>query len=82
MRTLLLILLLATVPFPGSQAATIDIYRGEAVVESKDAGVRKRAVPLALENVFQKISGLRSFEDYRPAVPVRWPTAPVIRPGP
>jgi hypothetical protein len=64
MRTLLLILLLAAVPFSGSQAATVDIYKGEALVENKDAGARRRALPLALGHVFQKISGLRSFEDY------------------
>lgn len=64
MRTLLLILLLAVVPFSGSQAATVDIYKGEAAVESKDAAVRRQALPLALKHVFQKISGLRSFEDY------------------
>ncbi len=64
MRSLLLILLLAVVPFSGSQAATIDLYRGEAVVENKDAAARKLALPQALRHVFQKISGLRSFEDY------------------
>jgi hypothetical protein len=64
MRTLLLILLLAFLPLSGSQAATVDIYVGEAVVESNDAGVRRRALPIALKNVLQKFSGLRSFEDY------------------
>jgi len=64
MRTLLLILLLACIPFSSSQAATIDIYKGEAVVESKDAGVRKQALPLALKHVLLKFSGLQSFEDY------------------
>jgi hypothetical protein len=64
MRTLLLILLLAFLPYTGSQAATIDLYEGEAVVESNEPGARRRALPKALEHVFQKISGLRSFEDY------------------
>lgn len=62
-----MILLLAVVPVSGSQAALVDVYQGEAVVASKDAGDRRRALPLALEHVFQKISGLRSLEDY-PAV--------------
>jgi len=64
MRTLLLILLLAMLTFSSSHAATIDLYRGEAVVESKDASARGRALPEALKHVLQKFSGLRSFEDY------------------
>ena len=64
MRTLLLISLLTWIPLTGIQAAIIDIYTGEAVVENKDAAQRRPALRLALENVFQKLSGLRSFEDY------------------
>jgi len=64
MRKILLILLLAWLPVTGTQAALIDIYTGEAMVESKDAGERRRALPKALKNVLQKFSGLRSFEDY------------------
>jgi hypothetical protein len=57
-------MLLAFLPFSGSQAATIDVYEGEAVVASKDASDRRRALPLALKHTLQKFSGLRSFEDY------------------
>jgi len=64
MRTLLLILLLAFLPCSGSQAAMIDLYEGEAVVENKESGARRKALPKALEHVLQKISGLRSFDDY------------------
>lgn len=64
MGKILLILLLAWLPAAGIQAAAIDIYTGEAAVESKEAGERRRALPLALNNVLQKLSGLRSFEEY------------------
>jgi len=64
MRKILLILLLTWLPITGLQATPIDIYTGEAMVESKDAGERRRALPKALMNVLQKFSGLRSFADY------------------
>jgi hypothetical protein len=64
MRKILLISLLTWLPVMGVQAANIDVYTGEAVVGSKEAGDRRRALPLALNNVLQKFSGLRSFEDY------------------
>jgi hypothetical protein len=64
MRILLLISLLMWFPLTGIQAATIDIYTGEAVVENKDAAPRRSGLRLALENVLKKLSGLRSFEDY------------------
>lgn len=64
MRTIILILLLALLPVSGSQAASVDVYTGEAVVTGKEAGERRRALPLALENALQKLSGLRSFDDY------------------
>jgi hypothetical protein len=64
MRKILLILLLTWLPITGLQATPIDIYTGEVMVESKDAGERRRALPKALMNVLQKFSGLRSFEDY------------------
>jgi hypothetical protein len=63
MRTILLIFLLTALPVADSLAVTIDVYTGEVVVESKDAKERSKALPRALENVLQKISGLRSFED-------------------
>jgi len=64
MRKILLISLLAWLSITAIQATPIDIYTGEATVESKDAGERRRALPKALKNVLQKFSGLRSFEDY------------------
>jgi len=64
MRKILLISLLTWLPITAIQATPIDIYTGEATVESKDAGERRRALPKALKNVLQKFSGLRSFEDY------------------
>ena len=64
MRKILLISLLAWLPVMAMEAAEIDIYTGEAVVASKETGDRRRALPLALENVLQKFSGLRSFKDY------------------
>lgn len=71
MRLTLFFLLLILLPFSGVQAALPDLYSGEAVVETKDESERRRALPLALENVLQKLSGIRSFEDYpevRPAL--------------
>jgi len=64
MRTFLLILLLAALPVANGLADTVDVYTGEAAVENKDADERARALPLSLRHVLQKISGLRSFEDY------------------
>lgn len=64
MRTLILILSLTLLPLQPGHAASIDVYTGEAVVENKEAGERRRALPAALENVLQKYSGLRSFEDF------------------
>ncbi len=64
MRTFLLILLLVALPVADGRADTVDVYTGEAAVENKDAGERSRALPLSLSHVLQKISGLRSFEDY------------------
>jgi hypothetical protein len=64
MRTFLLLLLLSTLPAIDSQAASVDVYTGVAAVQGKDANARNKALPQALRNVLQKISGLRSFEDY------------------
>jgi hypothetical protein len=64
MRTLFLVLLLTILPARGGQAATVDVYTGEAVVAGKEARERRQALPRALENTLQKLSGLRSFEEY------------------
>lgn len=77
MRTILLIFLLTTLPVADGLALTIDVYTGEVAVESKDAKERSKALPLALENVLQKISGLRSFDD-QPQVRAALGRAPSI----
>ncbi len=64
MRTFLLILLLTALPVAECLAVAVDVYTGEAAVETKDAKDRNLALPLALSHVLQKISGLRSFEEY------------------
>jgi hypothetical protein len=64
MRTFLLFLLLSALPAIDSQAAAVDVYTGVAAVAGKDVKERNQALPQALRNVLQKISGLRSFEDY------------------
>ncbi len=77
MRTFLLISLLTSLLPHVSLAADIDVYTGEAVVASQDAGERRRALPLALENVLQKFSGLRAFDDW-PGIGPMLETAPSI----
>jgi len=64
MRTLLLILLLTALSPGAIQAAIIDVYTGEAVVEDNAESERVRALPLALKHVLQKMSGFRNFDDY------------------
>jgi hypothetical protein len=58
---ILLILFLSPVPV---SAAPEDLYTGEAPVASQQASERKRALPQALLQVLQKLSGLRDFADY------------------
>jgi hypothetical protein len=41
-----------------------DLYVGEAAVADQGGAERERALPLALENVLQKLSGLRQFDDF------------------
>ena len=85
MKIILLALLLILSPVASSLAAPAEMYVGEAVVENKQLAERKRALPLALLQVIQKLSGLRHFDRYplvgprgAPAEPGdRWP-----RPGP
>jgi hypothetical protein len=64
MRTVLLACLLILVS-PGSRGADLpDLYVGEAVVADQGGAERARALPLALEHVLRKLSGLRVFDDY------------------
>ena len=64
MRTFLLIFLLTVLPVAESLAVAVDVYTGEAVVATKEAKERDQALSLALMHVLQKISGLRSFEEF------------------
>jgi hypothetical protein len=45
-------------------AAPPDLYVGEAAVGGQDASARNKALPLALLQVLQKLSGLRVFDEY------------------
>jgi hypothetical protein len=51
-------------PAVAAGAQPLDLYSGEAVVTDQGAAERRRALPLALEQVLQKLSGLREFDDY------------------
>ena len=64
MRTIFSVLLLLLPAIASGQAVTIDLYTGQVPVASQDNAERRRALPQALEHVFQKLSGLRVFEDY------------------
>jgi len=59
MRLILLALLLIQLPVANVLAAPVDLYTGETVVESQQLSERKRALPLALMQVLQKLSGQR-----------------------
>lgn len=48
---------------PCATAADVDVYTGAAKVADTSVAERNRALPLALANVLQKYSGLRSLED-------------------
>lgn len=75
MRIILLALLMIQLPVASSLAAPADLYTGEAVVENQSLSERKRAMPLALLQVLQKLSGLRYFDRY-PLVEESLATAP------
>ena len=62
---LLCLFLLAAPATPA--AAQVDLYSGESVVADQGASERERALPLALEQVLMKLSGLPQFAD-RPLV--------------
>jgi hypothetical protein len=64
MKIFLLALLLILLPVASSLAAPADLYTGEAVVNDKQLSERNRALPLALLQVVQKITGLRQFDRY------------------
>lgn len=66
MRLLLsfLLFLLWLAPAPAMADGAADLYVGEATVENKGPQERARALPLALEQVLGKLSGLRQFDEY------------------
>ncbi|MEE8495869.1 MAG: DUF2066 domain-containing protein [Xanthomonadales bacterium] len=66
----MLILLLILLPAGTGFAAPAGLYTGEVLVESQQQSERNRALPLALKQVLQKLSGQGSFDDYPLVEPV------------
>jgi len=64
MRTILFLAILILAPLPCRAEPLADLYVGEATVVDQGSAERERALPLALVNVLQKLSGLREFDDY------------------
>jgi hypothetical protein len=74
----MLLLCLFLLAAPASPAAAqVELYSGESVVADQGAGERERALPLALEQVLMKLSGLSQFAD-RPLVEPSLGRAPSI----
>jgi hypothetical protein len=64
MKAILLVsLLILLLPASPAEAAQ-DLYVGEVAVLDQGGAERSRALPLALEQVLQKLTGLRQFDDY------------------
>jgi hypothetical protein len=63
MKTCLLAILTLAWGVCSAQFFQDDLYVGEAVVLTKDAGERNQALPQALKQVLQKFSGLREFDE-------------------
>jgi hypothetical protein len=64
MRTIVLLAILILAPLAGRTEIAADLYVGEATVADQSGSERQRALPLALENVLQKLTGLRQFDDF------------------
>jgi hypothetical protein len=64
MRIVLLILLLILLPAGNALTAPAGLYTGEVLVQTQQKSERNRALPLALKQVLQKLSGQGSFVDY------------------
>lgn len=64
MKAICLVSLLILVLPGGFAEAAPDLYVGEAVVLDQGGAERRRALPLALQQVLQKLTGLRQFDDY------------------
>jgi hypothetical protein len=78
MRIVLLILLLILLPAAKVFAAPTGLYTGEVLVQSQQASERKRALPFALKQVLQKLSGLGSFDDHPLVDPVLDSAASIV----
>ncbi len=64
MRKVSAIIFLLLLPAVDAFSAPVELYTGEVPVESQQQQERNRALPRALGQVLQKLSGLGSFEDY------------------
>jgi len=64
MKAIFLVSLLILLLPGGSAEAAPDLYVGDAVVLDQGGAERSRALPVALEQVLQKLTGLRQFDDY------------------
>ncbi len=68
MKTLLSVilvsLLLLSLPLKQLQAAPLNLYLGAVPVADQSQAERSRAMPLALKQVLQKLTGLRDFVDF------------------
>jgi hypothetical protein len=71
-------MLLALLPLSTGFAATADLYTGEVFVESQQPSERKRALPLALKQVLQKLSGLRNFGEFPEVQPALRNAASIV----
>ena len=66
----MVILLLILLPAGDAFTAPAGLYTGEVLVQSKQRSERNLALPLALKQVLQKLSGRGSFADYPLVEPV------------
>jgi hypothetical protein len=64
MKSILLAILISWMPAASCLAAVSELYTGEAVVENQKFAERNRALPIALKQSLQKLSGLQYFDDY------------------
>lgn len=69
MKSLAFLVIALLLPPPLAKAAPLDLFAGSVEVADQSAAERDRAMRLALAEVLQKLSGLRTFED-RPEVGV------------
>lgn len=64
MRKILPILLFILLPTAPLKAAAPELYVGEAAVSDQGGAERRKALPGALTHVLQKVTGLRTFDEY------------------